>query len=417
MDQFTQMLDDWSDVLTPEDENYEDRLLQIARLFKTFGEALTEYINNIGYSDDLSDTAGKVNFLRGKCKAAGIDPPRDMNKWFEGGKELTRETIFRLCFAFGLNVSQTDDFFRRVFLERSFDCHSINEAVYFFCFRTGRTWKEAQEIIAQLPKIKSVGDIRTNREVLYTGTIRKFIEGIQNPEDLIRYIKDHADQFGYNNATATRHIQRLWAELSKENGLAYREGLLLGRQFNHPHGKGESDDDDYMVAHQKGDSVWHIYAQIMGLDKRQTRQYGGESRNIRPLLANNALLPAMAEKSFPDRDGIEKLLGGKHLSHDRVRKILILLQFYTYWADVVVRSGDAHVQADEFDAERCIDKINAYLLETGHQELYYGNPYDWIFLWAAKDPCPLLAFRFYLGELYAHQSSRLAGETAANPDF
>ena len=56
--------------------------------------------------------------------------PRDLKDWFSSDKTLKkRDLAFQVCFALGLNVDETNDFFRRVMFERSFDCHSINEAV------------------------------------------------------------------------------------------------------------------------------------------------------------------------------------------------------------------------------------------------------------------------------------------------
>lgn len=46
--------------------------------------------------------------------------------------------------------------------------------------------------------------------------------------------------------------------------------------------------------------------------------------------------------------------------------------------------------------------INARLLDAGYPELYIGNPYDWLFMWALKDyDNPLFAFRYYMGEVFA----------------
>ena len=53
------------------------------------------------------------------------------------------------------------------------------------------------------------------------------------------------------------------------------------------------------------------------------------------------------------------------------------------------------------DAERCLDTINARLLDAGYPELYAGNPYDWLFKWSLNDEHPLEAFRTYMGEVFA----------------
>lgn len=408
MNQYTELLDIQAESLSPDDDFYEEKLLAIAALFKGFNEALTAFLVTVGYVGDPTDTEAKTKYIRSKFKAADIPVPRDVKNWFEPGKSISRDTAFQICFAFEMNVEKTNDFFRRVYFERSFDCHSVSEAVYYFCIRNGLNYREAQQIIDRMPGDKK-GALQTDREVLYTGTIMKFINGAKSADELIAYVNEHLDQFGYNNATATRHIQDLWNAISCENGLAYQEGCLLDKAFNRYHEQPGCDEDDYTVVTRKADSIWRIYSQILGLDKHQTVKYGA-NRSIKPLLVNNDLLPPMAEGSFPDRDGIEKITKGIHVSHERIRKTMILLEFYTYWAQEIVKAKDAYFEASRNDAERCIDKINRYLLEASYPELYHGNPYDWIFLWAVNDRCPLLAFREYMAELIAYKSEQLVGQ-------
>jgi len=402
MEQYTEFLTHMSDVLSPDDDRYEEKLLVIADTFRSFSQALTSFICENGFSGDVNSAEEKSNYIKAKFKTAGIPAHRDIKKWFSDDKEIKSDAAYQICFAFDLGVAGTRDFFRRVFFERAFDCRSITEAVYYFCMRNGLTYTDALSIISQMPAVKPTADMGNDREILYTGAIIEFIDGAKNADELVSYITDHIDQFGYNNATATKHIQELWNTLSRKEGLAHKEGLLLDKAFNLGFWNGLGKDDEYTVVSEDEDSVWRIFAQIIGLDRRQTTEFG-TNRTIKPLLENNALLPSLAEKSFPDRNGIELIINGKHVSHERIRKILILLEFYSYWASAIVDHNNALWEASEIDAERCIDKINRYLIEAGYPELYPGNPYDWIFMWAVKDTWPLVTFRDYMLALYAHK--------------
>lgn len=403
MEQYTQILTRLADVLTPDDEQYEEKLLAIAATFRSFSQALTSFMCDNGFSGEATNIDDKVAYIKDKFKAAEIPAPRDIRKWFGEDKGITPDTAYQICFAFNLGVEETRDFFRRVYFERAFDCHSITEAVYYYCMRNGLPYSVALDIIAKMPKAKTAV-IKADKEILYTGTIVEFINGAKNAEELISYVTDHIEQFGYNNATATKHIQELWAPLACKDGLAYKEGLLLDKAFNFDIGKDLSKDDEYTIVTEDADSIWRIFAQIVGLDRRQTTQLG-TNRNLKPLLENNALLPSLAEDSFPDRNGIELIIKGKHVSHERIRKTMILLEFYTYWANATVSHKNALWESTEIDAERCIDKINRYLIESGYPELYPGNPYDWIFMWAVNDAWPLVTFRDYMRTLYAHKST------------
>lgn len=402
MDQYTEILTRMSDNLSPDDDQYEEKLLAIASTFRSFSQSLTSFLCSNGFAGDSGNEDEKVSFLKNKFKGKNIPYPRDIKKWFTEGKGINRDTAFQICFAFGLSVEETNDFFRRVYFERSFDCHSISEAVYYYCIRNGLSYTDALDLISRMPTVKTSA-IKTDKEILYTGTIIEFINGIKTADELVDYVCEHIEQFGYNNATAAKHIQELWQTLSCEDGLAHKEGLLLDKSFNYDFGKDFTKDDEYTIVSKEEDSIWRIFAQIVGLDRKQTTQFG-TNRTIKPLLENNALLPSLAEESFPDRNGIELIIKGKHVSHERIRKIMILLEFYNYWATAMVEHNNALWESNEIEAERCIDKINRYLIEAGYPELYPGNPYDWIFMWAVKDVWPLVTFRDYMLALYAYKS-------------
>ena len=86
---------------------------------------------------------------------------------------------------------------------------------------------------------------------------------------------------------------------------------------------------------------------------------------------------------------------------------MILLEFYVFWAEQIVKSKNPFHESTAVDAERFMAKVDRYLVEAGYPALYHGNPYDWIFLWAIKDPSPLLTFRYYMSELFAHKGDAL----------
>ena len=93
--------------------------------------------------------------------------PRELAKWYTDLQPIRRETAFQICFAFGLDGPETDEFFRRVFArERSLDCHVIKEAVYYFCLNNDLSYVEAQDILRQLPEPPA--GLREGQPVVYT---------------------------------------------------------------------------------------------------------------------------------------------------------------------------------------------------------------------------------------------------------
>ena len=58
-------------------------------------------------------------------------------------------------------------------------------------------------------------------------------------------------------------------------------------------------------------------------------------------------------------------------------------------------------EAEPDDAKRCLTTMNQHLVDAGYAELYVGNPYDCIFLFASKSEEQLYVFRFIWNELLA----------------
>lgn len=420
--EYTKILNTHAETLSLEDDDYEESLFEIASLFRGLDKALTVFVEEHGYIGRLEDVPAKAKFLQEKFKLANIAPPRDFKEWFVPNKKLARETSFKICFAFGLNIEETNDFFRRIQFERGFDCHSINEVVYYFCMKNGLSYTEAQEIIECIPVSKKAKTI-PNREVLYTETIIEYINSIDDKEKLIEYIKENISDFQYNNATAIKSIQELWNEISKADGLAVQEGLIIDRtqnRFEDKRKKSVNDTrstevivaeirqqeqevkpDDFVIAGTNA-STWIIFSQIIGLDNYQENEYAMKhDRSLKSVLSENKLMPLKADYCFPNRQNIDKLIRGDLVGDDEIiRKMLIFLVFYNYWAKLIISKNEALYQAEPLDAERCLCTINARLMEAGYPELYAGNPYDWMFMWALKDENPLEAFRYYMREVF-----------------
>jgi hypothetical protein len=419
MSQYTELLDLKANEISPDDDDYKEKLREVAQLFRTFDDALTTFIVEHGYNGDKMRIEDKVLFLQDKFKSANVPVPRGLKEWFTKHKGIKRETAFQICFAFSLNVEQTNEFFRKVYLGRGFDCHSVCEAVFYYCLKNDLPYTEALSLIKQTPVDKK-GGIKSGNEVLFTNIIVDNLKNLEKKKDLIRYINENIEQFECNNATATKYIQKLWRdEIACEKGLAYKEGKLIAKA-NPDLGKNEPDEDkekyekDKYITVTEEDSIWNVLCQIYGLDKYQTSRLNTDTdRSIKPVLDKNPLLPPLAADSFPDREGINKVISGKHVSNELVRKMIILLVFYKYWAKKRIEwdekpadQRDDFYEADYSDADRFFDTINHALLDAGYPALYPGNPYDWIFMWAMKDDDPLFTFRYYMGELFAVKSEQ-----------
>ena len=134
MGDYTQFLSQKGNSISPEDENYIQELLEIASSFRTFDAALDEFIVQKGYTGNLADTDAKVRFIKCKFDEAGIPiEARILKGWFQKHTQAEkRDYAIQFCFAFHLTLDETRDFFRRVYLQRNLDCHTIRETIIAF---------------------------------------------------------------------------------------------------------------------------------------------------------------------------------------------------------------------------------------------------------------------------------------------
>ena len=301
----------------------------------------------------------------------------------------------------------TDDFFRRICLQRGFDCHNTEEVVYFYALNHHLSYQDAWQVIDQVPKIKT-GKVDFAKDVMYTASIVEELEKFNDVSELVSFINEHITGFGYNNVTAYEYIHKIWDEISSENGLALSEKNKLYESFD---GIEEENIAQIKSKRIREDSMWGIYLQILGLSGKNISSIDTD-RSLKPILKNNKLLHPLAEESFPDRNGLNKILNGEHVSYESVRKILILLVFYKCWVSLALeRKSYAAIYGD---TDRCTFLINDCLMDAGYPELYAGNPFDWIVLYALIDNYPLITFRDYMREMfYLKEAEQSIGSTYA----
>lgn len=395
MGSYTEVLDVMSQDGLDED-NYIEELLKITSTFRRFDEALDLFLFEHGYEEDITDIDAKVKFIKQAYKNNDVELPRDIKKWYTEHKIIKKKTAFTICFAFGLDVVETEDFMRRILLERGFDCHNIEECVFYYCISRGYTYRHARQLIERIGTVKKDMKVDGGQELLYTSVILDEIQKFTSDDELIQYVEGKKEQFRYNNVKAYECIHMLWSKINDKNGLAYKEKTHLYKTF----------DDNFTITQSKGqdreekvDSEWAIYMQIFGLAGEFSNKCFSD-RNLKPILKDNALIHPLAEHAFPDRDGLNKVLNGVHkdMSNDRIRKILVLLLFYRYWCEMALRKKSYEAACG--DGERCLSQINSTMIDAGYPTLYAGNPYDWIFLLAIYDNYPLRAFRDYMQELF-----------------
>lgn len=421
MGTYTESLENRARDIDPEDDiDYSSAMAEVVSMFRNFDEALDTFLIRHGFSGDRHDIDGKTSFIRQKFEQQGIPIPRNMKKWYTEHKRIKKETAIRICFAFGLTIEESEDFLRRICLLRGFDCHNVEEVICFYAIENRLSYAEARLLIEAAPKARP-GRIDFGEDVLYTSAIIEEVKRFRSPEELMEYLGANIRQFGYNNATAYRYIRGMWEEIAGEEGLAASEKRRLYAAFDDKDGEsGEPDRrrQGYGGGRQgrkekAGDSLWEIYLQILGLAGNRITKLDTD-RSLKPILKDNELLHAWAEDSFPSRGGLEKILNGEHVSEQLVHKTIILLVFYRFWVKAALKRHG--YQARNGDTFRCICEIDKYLMDAGYPELYPGDPFDWIILYAVENEFPLLVFRDYMRELFYVKESDIDARYAAEWD-
>ncbi len=423
MENYTDHINDLTKEIYPYDDNYTQELIEIAKEFRTFDSALDEFLLSRGFDGDISDSEEKIRYITGKFTERGVPVPRNLKRWYSEHMRIDKKTAFCICFAFSLSLSETEEFLKKICLERGFDCHSVDEAVYYFAFRNSLSYAETKDILDRAPEPES-SRINYDTEIFYTDAITEELDRFTTADELLGYLNENIGMFGYNNATSSVNIKKLWDLIASEDGLANREGRMTSisykdldrirkEKYSDPSYENKTEyqidkeiEEERLGQYSSERSVWSVILQILGFDEYIINSLDSD-HSLKPILKDNRILHPLAEDAFPDKQGIDKILRGEHLSDTKMRKTMILLVFYRFWADIMLDRRALDYSAEGGDADRCISRINRYLLDSGYPELYEGNPFDWIFIFSSNDDTPLYTFREFMHEMYVLKENEL----------
>lgn len=351
-----------------------------------FADGILARIQECGFSAPKNDTNQAVAYVYDLCKKAGTSLSRQTIKnWLTKGSAASsakgRDNVYQLCFALKMDVLQTAEFFLKCYLERPFDYKQLNEAVYFYCFNTGKDFKRAQELISEVqnsPKYENpfVEDV--------TGQIGKGISEISDDCKLVRYLVENRSGFVQKNKTATETIRQLIEDCIK---IAQQENDAYWNEKEH----------------SKITSIDSLLKVIYGYSARERKSIiqkdanGRESTKSKPTYAKsiaNSDFPKLVRQNFPQRQQFENIKKGK-ASYDVIRKALIILKFYQFFAGEKNEGNDISNRFDDFKTE-----MDMTLLECGYIQLYWRNPFDWIIGYCVDASDPLDQLRDLIEEFY-----------------
>lgn len=376
---YTTQLESMSFELDPLDSYLEENIAQTLDFlnskdsFRSFGEGLLHLIS-LKYPEITSENvANKISQFASKngVPINEIASANTLTNWFKKDTrpkkgEASRNSMFALAFAMGFNLQETYDLFCKVYLDRAFNLRNEEELIYYFCIKNGKSWNDAKKLIEKTNDLNRDYSDKT----IFTESIKRVADFLESEEKLLKVIEANAHNFEKNNVTSTNVISQL-IERTKRVALVEIDRL----------------DEEYKMGKHftvKGISNNFLYETIINI--KTSNKTGTKT------VFKNVYLPQEIQSRFPEARTFSK----KDLTYEERRKIIILLNFYCMC--IHSESVGGMCDLDDFTND-----TNEILKACSLPELYYGNPYDWLFLYCSTTDQSLDTFRHIIADVLPQQ--------------
>lgn len=352
-----------------EEENYNP--------LQSFRNGVIERIVELGYQGKKEDLSAVCNFICTKFKKNNITIESKgkpctrayINSWLKNSPAdfgESRKHIYKLCFALEMNAEQTKIFFFKNYLCRPFNFKNTNEAVYYFCLNTGKTYAKAVELI---DKIKALPEV-TGAESIETRLMEIPLSEIKTEDDFLLYMIDHRYDKEAQHETVCKEIERLMADCKK----------LLNVKSN-----------DALLEH------------ILGYNERNVIVFDEKSGKDKVFGISNSELPNAIKINFPRPINFSQIKN-RRAKDDTYRKMLIILCFYKYYStlkNITIKNGISKNEVDLSGKKEEFEIMLDQLLDKcGYVQVYWQNPFDRFILLCTKQKDPLEELKWLLETYY-----------------
>lgn len=435
-------------------------LLNDKGMFRTFGDGLLYLIKqkNPSLDNEAALEFLKKSCKSNGVTLKEIGCENTIKNWLNEGMrpskgENTRHHLFALAFALNLNVEETVYLFERVYLDRAFNYRNQNELICYYCLENNKTWADVNRIIAKVDSIETINEGYT----IATNQLKATFDTISTEEELINFIvHNRYNIFTYEriisddskmNSTAKHLLQDLIEKAKDEtveeeldfqnvtgnerfdsagrNRDAFMFDFLLkyyrmqfyGRKIDPPSRKKPSGMvvAGYCLKHLR-DGNENEYKALLYFDKDKDKKIKEIMKAFEDKIDPNAPKTSTAYMYYMITGQHPKLMGIKsvfknfrlpdeiknrfprvslfaedELTYETLRKMIILLYSYLFWRDYHNKKI-----VDSRKMKAYVDGLNQTLDMCGFSELYYGNPYDWLFLYCTSLDYSLETFRAML---------------------
>ena len=392
--------------------------------FRNFDSGLIELMHRKGYLKELN-CYELADILYAKLQAINSSITRTtVDSWFQGTHRPKieagyRKQIYEICFAMKLNYTETMWFFQHVYYDRAFNCHTIDEAIYCYAFLNKLSYAEANELIVKVNQSAPSCNSTNNAFQNYTLFAKNQIENMKSTDELIAFLSDNKSNFDFWNHSAYKEItNRISQLIPTEQGkkeinnikrTAMRKNTISG-----------------VIPKISAQKEWGLLMQeffskitcVEDLENISGFNIQSNAFILRGILSPHSLetvkvdkvnIPYVVKNNFPTRKTMSETLSldkvSQSKSYDCIRKLIILLNFYIFWVGVDLEpekySKKGFSASDLYHI--FLDELNSRLYVCGYEDMYAGNPYDWLFMCASLSTAPLQYFRDCIGEILSDE--------------
>ena len=319
------ILDSEYHILNQNDELIGNFLLESPD-FKSFNTGLTELLIQKGYTGNIDDAKAKYHFFHFKCKEQNISfTPSVVKSWFQDTRPISsrnsRKNVYKICFALRCTLEETITFFYHVYFECPFNFRVWQEAVYYFCFKNQLDYNTAVSLSEKAQLIFE--DVKPfSQKLLYTHTrkIGNAIDSLQSSEELLAYLEKHKNEFLTANRTAYDYAEKL-----------IQENTSLALEIF----KSEKVEQGYSARKTYQQQNIDLFLLVLfDFDMHQ--------ENKEHSLTKDSDFPDLISSNFISKENISRILHHEKVSYDTLRKNLMILEFFNYFAHLKLQMEKNH---------------------------------------------------------------------------
>lgn len=385
MDYTQKMYDQIYRLWGEDDENIENKVVAFlgeSESFQSFSDGLKTLINS-----KMPDTYefDELQYLKDCADKNDVTFNRNtINNWFSGARpkkgDESRRHMYMISFALKLNIKETSELFRKVYYDKPFNFRDPKEFIFYYCIKNGHSYSHACEMISRI--------ITRNKEykdkTMYTRFMSQTADTLVEDEEVISYILKHPHNFNKNSITAKKTLEKLVTEIKPDE--EDKEKLRRNRvdRYCHYITRECSMYPELFDSKKTLTSLSTMLDVIYDFNIVKVREETGKT------IIKNANFLKEIKNRFPSKQTLSK----KEPSFEELRKMIILLFSYKFW---FIKQYEKR-EADLEDYKAQIDDL---LIACGLQEMYFGNPYDWMFLYCSIEDNPLDVFRGIVNDAFS----------------